>query len=58
MDQAHVGIDTVLRYEDRCDLLGTDTEEVPVMLPPWYRELVADPSVGVPPAHLWKGGTA
>lgn len=34
MEQARVGIDTVLRYEDRWDLLGTDTDEVPIMLPP------------------------
>lgn len=53
MEQARVGIDTVLRYEDRWDLLGTDTDEVPILLPPWYRELAADPRVGLPPAHPW-----
>jgi hypothetical protein len=53
-DQARVGVETVLRYEDRWDLLGTDTYEVPIMLPPWYRTLAADPRVGLPPEHPWK----
>ncbi|MEV7134872.1 hypothetical protein AB0N24_18500 [Arthrobacter sp. NPDC093128] len=52
-DQAHVGTETVQAYEDRWDLLGTPTDEVPVMLPPWYRELAADPRVGLPPEHPW-----
>lgn len=43
MEQARVGTDVVADYEDRWDLLGTDTAEVSIMLPPWYRELAADP---------------
>lgn len=54
MEQARVGTDIVADYKDRWDLLGTDTYEVPIMLPPWYRELAADPRVGLPPAHPWK----
>lgn len=56
MEHARVGIDTVLRYEDRWDLLGTDTDKVPIMLPPWYSDLAADPRVGLPPEHPWKKG--
>jgi hypothetical protein len=36
------------------DLLGTSTEKVPILLPPWYRELAADPRVGLPEDHPWK----
>jgi hypothetical protein len=54
MEQARVGTDIVADYEDRWDLLGTKTNQVPVMLPPWYRELAADPRVGLPPEHPWK----
>jgi hypothetical protein len=52
--QARVGIETVQPYEDRWDLLGTSTDEVPVMLPKWYRELAVDPRVGLPEGHPWK----
>lgn len=54
MDQARVGIDTVQAYEDCWDLLGTPTEEVPVMLPKRYRELAVDPRVGLPERHPWR----
>lgn len=54
LDQARVGIETIQAYEDRWDLLGTPTNEVPVMLPGWYRELAADPRVGLPEGHPWK----
>lgn len=54
MQHARVGTDIVADYEDRWDLLGTPKDKVPIMLPPWYRELAADPRVGLPPEHPWK----
>lgn len=54
MDQARVAVDTFLAYEDRWDLLGTPTDEVPVMLPKHYRALATDPRVGLPEGHPWK----
>lgn len=53
-DQARVGVETFRSYEDRWDLLGTPTDEVHVMLPKRYRELAADPRVGLPDGHPWK----
>ncbi|MFC9353248.1 hypothetical protein [Arthrobacter sp. NPDC057013] len=53
-DQARVGVETFKPYEDRWDLLGTQTDKVPVMLPKHYRELAADPRVGLPGGHPWK----
>ncbi|WP_314194524.1 hypothetical protein [uncultured Arthrobacter sp.] len=53
LDQARVGIETVEPYEDRWDLLGTETDEVPVLLPGWYRKLAAEPRVGLPAGHPW-----
>lgn len=53
LDQACVGISTVQHYEDCWDLLGTPTDKVRVMLPEWYRELAADPRVGLPEGHPW-----
>jgi hypothetical protein len=54
MDESRVAIETLLGYEDRWDLLGTQTDQVPVMLPEHYRELAADPRVGLPEGHPWK----
>jgi hypothetical protein len=54
LDQARVGIETVQRYEDCWNLLGTPTDKVRVMLPEWYRELAAGPRVGLPEGHPWK----
>lgn len=54
MDQSRVGIETVQPYEDCWDLLGTPTDNIPVMLPGRYRELAADPRVGLPQGHPWK----
>ena len=54
-DQSRVGVDAFELYEDRWDLLGTPTDEVPVMLPKRYRELAVDePRVGLPEGHPWK----
>ncbi|WP_264671648.1 hypothetical protein [Arthrobacter sp. VKM Ac-2550] len=54
MDQARVGIETGQDYEDCRYLLGTPADNIPVMLPPSYRKLAADPRVGLPDGHLWK----
>jgi hypothetical protein len=35
-------------YEDRWELLGTPTPEVPVLLPPRLRELAPDERTGLP----------
>ncbi|WP_146360303.1 hypothetical protein [Arthrobacter yangruifuii] len=53
-DQSRVRVETFQPYEDRWDLLGTPTNEIPVMLPRHYRELAVDPRVGLPEDHPWK----
>ena len=53
MEQARVGIDTVLRYEDRWDLLGGPTDDVAVLLPGSLRERAQLDRVGLPPGHPW-----
>jgi hypothetical protein len=40
-------------YAERWDLLNRSTEEVPVMLPPEYRDLANGKRVGLPPGHPW-----
>lgn len=40
-------------YEDRWDLLGTPTDEVPVLLPPWLHHRAGEKRVGLPPGHPW-----
>ncbi|MBO0906999.1 hypothetical protein [Arthrobacter sunyaminii] len=53
-DQSRVSVETFQPYEDRWDLLGTPTGEIPVMLPRHYRKLAVDPRVGLPEDHPWK----
>ena len=43
-------------YEDRWDLLGTPTDDVPVLLPSRLRALAGDPRVSLPPGHPWSDG--
>jgi hypothetical protein len=40
-------------YEDRWDLLGTRTSDVPVLLPSWLRDRSQEKRVGLPPGHPW-----
>ncbi len=40
-------------YEDRWDLLGTPTSDVPVLLPSWIRSRSKEERVGLPPGHPW-----
>lgn len=53
VSRARVQWDIWHGYEDRWDLLGTPTNEVPVLLPNWLRDRVALPRVGLPPGHPW-----
>jgi hypothetical protein len=41
-------------YEDRWDLLGQPSAEVPVLLPEFVRKFMHSERVGLPPAHPWK----
>jgi hypothetical protein len=40
-------------YEDRWDLLGTPTDDVPVLLPSSLQEQAQLDRVGLPPGHPW-----
>jgi hypothetical protein len=40
-------------YKDRWDLLGTATDAIPVLLPPWCKKQCKLPRVGLPPDHPW-----
>ena len=51
--QARTGLWTFAGYEDRWDLLGTPSENVPVLLPTHYRQLAQDPRVSLPSGHPW-----
>jgi hypothetical protein len=53
LDQARIRWTVWRGYEDRWDLLGTPTTEVPVLLPSWLRERALDERVGLPPGHPW-----
>lgn len=41
-------------YEGRWDLLGTPTDEVPVLLPPELHGYALEDRVGLPPEHHWR----
>lgn len=56
VDRARVSVGTFAGYEDRWDLLELGQSEVPVLLPPSYRELAHSTRVGLPPGHEWHGG--
>ena len=54
LDQARIHWSFWLGYEDKWDLLGIPTKEVPVLLPSKLRELALDERVGLPPDHPWR----
>lgn len=54
VDRARVLLPIFERYEDRWDLLHIDEPDVPVLLPPEYREYAADVRVGLPTDHAWR----
>ncbi|AMM31015.1 hypothetical protein SA2016_0314 [Sinomonas atrocyanea] len=54
VDRPRLGLQIVLQYEGRWDLLGTPTNEVLVLLPRRFRELALDSKIGLPPEHPWK----
>ena len=41
------------RYEERWDLLGTPTSDIPVMLGVYHRHLAKNKIVDLPPGHPW-----
>jgi hypothetical protein len=54
VDQARVAAGVFDNYLGRWDLLTQSTSEVPVLLPPHYRDLAMNDRVGLPPAHPWR----
>jgi hypothetical protein len=56
LSMARVYLSTWQNYEDRWDLLGTSTSEVPVLLPESYRELAQEKRIGLPAGHPWNDG--
>ena len=53
VSQARVAAEVWAGYEDRWDLLGSETSEVPVLLPAWMHERAAGDRVGLPEGHPW-----
>lgn len=53
IDGARTSARVFARYEQRWDLLGQPTDELPVLLPPRFRALSRDPRVMLPPDHQW-----
>jgi hypothetical protein len=53
LSQARIQLIIWQGYEDRWDLLGTPTSEVPVLLPGWLRQRAQEQRVGLPPGHPW-----
>jgi hypothetical protein len=53
LSQARIQLIIWQEYEDRWDLLGTPTSEVPVLLPGWLHQRAQEERVGLPPGHPW-----
>jgi len=51
--QAVVNEKVFADYKDRWDLLGTATDEIPVLLPTWCKKQCKLSRVGLPPDHPW-----
>ncbi len=56
VDRARVSLGTFTGYEGRWDLLEVVQSDVPVLLPPKYREFALSTRVGLPPKHEWCNG--
>ena len=52
---ARIRCDVFGRYEERWDLLKIPTSEVPILLPPKFRQLAQDERVGLRLDHPWSG---
>lgn len=53
VDRSRVSLKVFERYEARWDLLHVDEQDIPVLLPPEYREYARQERVGLPPGHAW-----
>jgi hypothetical protein len=53
VSQARVHWEAWEMYEDRWDLLGSPTEEVPILLPDFVRDCINLERVGLPAEHPW-----
>lgn len=53
VDQARVGAETFLGYENQWGLLEGPRTDAPVLLPSRLRSLALDERVGLPPHHPW-----
>lgn len=53
VDRARVLLPVFEKYEGRWDLLHVDESDVPVLLPPAYRDYAVDERVGLPEGHAW-----
>ncbi len=56
VESARVAQDNLVRYEERWDLLGQPTCDVPVLLPEWMRAQISNVDVGLPDGHRWHLG--
>ena len=54
IDQAMTSAKVFARYEQRWDLLGMSSTEVPVLLPPRFRTLAQTERVLLPDGHPWR----
>jgi hypothetical protein len=54
VEKARSRVSTFEQYEDRWDLLLLDQRDVPVLLPPQFREWIGIDRVGLPPGHPWQ----
>lgn len=54
VERARIRVEVFVGYEDRWDLLGSPTQEIPVLLPAWIRERSLDPTIGLPAGHPWQ----
>jgi hypothetical protein len=54
LEMARVSLTTFEGYENRWELLLRPATTAPVLLPSEYRDLAADPRVGLPPEHPWQ----
>jgi hypothetical protein len=53
VERSRVRLATFEKYENRWDLLESEQDAAPILLPGRFRDLALDARVGLPPRHEW-----
>jgi hypothetical protein len=54
--RGRMGLEVWVRYEERWHLLDESAYDAPILLPPHFRQVLAEPRINFPNWHPWSTG--